>query len=167
MKKIFLLYWLPLFIWLCVIFYMSAQPYEKQDLRPWIHKSIVEEKLERPLSKVQIHYGGREISVQHIGTPAMLEFFIRKSAHLLEYMVLGFLVFRLLAVLSRTKSSIVIFLSLVFCALYAALDEIHQHYTGGRTAMLADVLLDTSGAALGIMTYYLYLHLAKGRGDTV
>lgn len=96
----------------------------------------------------------------------MIEFFIRKSAHLLEYMVLGLLVFRLLAVLSRTKTRVTIFLSLVFCALYAAVDEIHQHFTGGRTAMFADVLLDTSGAVLGIMTYYLYLHLAKGRGDT-
>lgn len=96
----------------------------------------------------------------------MIEFFIRKSAHLLEYMILGLLVFRLLFILSRTNTRIAIFLSLVFCALYAAFDEIHQQFTAGRTTMFADVVLDTSGAALGIMTYYLYIHLAKGRGDT-
>lgn len=161
----FILYCFPLICWLFVIFYMSAQPYEDQDLRPWIHNSSLDEKVEKPLSKIQIHYGGREISVQQMGSAAMLEFFIRKLAHLLEYMVLGILVLRLLAVLCRIQIPFLLLISLVICSLYAALDELHQHYTGGRTPMAVDVLLDTSGAALGIMTYFLYRHLLKGRGD--
>ncbi|MFJ5621667.1 VanZ family protein [Peribacillus loiseleuriae] len=46
----------------------------------------------------------------------------------------------------------------VFC--YACLDEIHQHFTGGRTLLWQDFVIDTIGGLLGIL-FFQWLHALK------
>ena len=66
---------------------------------------------------------------------------LRKGAHLTEYAILGAL---LLRALGRAAPA------LAGGALYAASDELHQHFVQGRHASPLDVLLDTAGVAVGV-----------------
>jgi VanZ family protein len=66
---------------------------------------------------------------------------LRKGAHLTEFAILGALLFR---ALGRDAPA------LVAGVLYAASDEVHQHFVRGRHAAPADVLIDAVGLGLGI-----------------
>lgn len=82
---------------------------------------------------------------------ASLQFLARKSAHFSIYMILGVLSF--LAVISYEKLLFVLRLAIscTVCLLYAASDEIHQLFVPGRSGEVRDVMIDFSGAALGIL----------------
>ncbi len=160
------LYGAPLLIWLLVIFMMSAQPYTKQDLKPWIKQHLSEPVMKEHLGQVEVKYGGRTISVEKNGAAGFVEFVIRKGAHLLVYMLLGMMMYRLLAYVLQGRSTYVpISLALVLCSLYAVSDEWHQRYTVSRTPMVADVLVDVCGAALGIGTAWLFMYGKRGRRE--
>lgn len=73
---------------------------------------------------------------------------VRKLAHMTEYASLGALVCAFALTFKKVKSGLT--LSVLFCALYAASDEIHQLFVPGRSGQLSDVLIDTSGSVLGI-----------------
>jgi len=52
-------------------------------------------------------------------------------------------------------------LALLACAAWAATDEVHQAFTATRTASAWDVLLDTTGAAIGLLVLWA---LSEKRG---
>ena len=79
---------------------------------------------------------------------------VRKTAHLAEYFILGFLLINLVKDYKKLSWKYII-ISLVLCALYACTDEFHQIYVLGRNAKVLDVAIDTFGALLGILLYYL------------
>lgn len=89
---------------------------------------------------------------------------VRKCAHFMEYALLGML-FRIhqdsLKIWGyRTK----LWHGLLFCALYALSDEIHQFFVSGRACRIMDVGIDTSGAAFGILLIELFVfHFLKKR----
>ena len=81
---------------------------------------------------------------------------MRKSAHFVAYLILGFLVSHTMknetaattdSVWKRRGAS------LLLCVAYAISDEFHQLFVPGRGPQLKDVLIDGSGAALGILLY--------------
>jgi VanZ family protein len=69
---------------------------------------------------------------------------LRKGAHVVEFGVLG-------ALLARASGLVVP--AFLLGVAYAASDEIHQRYVGGRNASLVDVAIDAVGVALGIALY--------------
>ncbi|MBD7963202.1 VanZ family protein [Fictibacillus norfolkensis] len=149
MKKT-LLYWLPVFLWMGIIFYASSQPYEKQDLRPTISANIDLSIIETLFSTVKLHYAGDEISIEALGAAHFLEFFIRKAAHFFTYFVLGFLMYRGLNhyfLNNRLTSLISWFLTI----LYAISDEVHQGFTPNRSPHIEDVMIDATGGLVGIL----------------
>lgn len=73
---------------------------------------------------------------------------VRKLAHMTEYASLGAMTCAFVLTFKKVKKGAV--LCAVFCALYAASDEIHQLFVPGRSGQLSDVLIDTAGAVLGI-----------------
>ncbi len=83
---------------------------------------------------------------------------LRKVAHFLEFMLLGgeviFLFF-----LYRRGGARDAALGLGFCAAAAIVDEGIQYFVPGRTAAWQDVLLDTVGAACGMLTIGILLLL--------
>ena len=67
---------------------------------------------------------------------------LRKLAHLLEYAVLGALLFR---ALGREP------LAVALGAAYAVTDEVHQAFVPGREAAPVDWLIDTVGVVAGVI----------------
>jgi VanZ family protein len=65
--------------------------------------------------------------------------------HLIEYAGFGVLVYPLVGSWKKPVLS-----ALFLCALYAASDEIHQHFVPGRVCDLADFIVDLAGSATGI-----------------
>lgn len=79
-----------------------------------------------------------------------IEFFVRKAAHFTEFAGLGLFVAAFTACITEKKKFIFL-ISLAFSVLYASSDEIHQLFVAGRGASVRDVLIDTSGAFVGII----------------
>ena len=141
----FLKYWLPVLIWMTVIFGASADP-NSHDRSRHIFRPI--------LLWFFPHISDQEFEQIHL--------ILRKCCHLTEYAILGLLVFR---ALSHSKTGLPPWswprvggaLLLVF--LYAATDEYHQSFVPGRTALFSDVCIDTGGAAIGLLAWWIYHRL--------
>ncbi|MFC0236534.1 VanZ family protein [Fictibacillus phosphorivorans] len=149
MKKI-LLYWLPVFLWMGIIFYASSQPYEKQDLRPTLSANLDLTIIETMFSSVELNYAGDEISIQALGAAHFLEFFIRKAAHFITYFVLGFLMYRALKH-DLLNNRLMWLIAWFMTILYAISDEIHQGFTPNRSPHIEDVMIDATGGLIGIL----------------
>lgn len=94
----------------------------------------------------------------------LLEGLIRKLAHFLEYMGVGFLSFSIVALwrgVSR-RGVLAVLLQVFFSA---ALDELHQYFVPGRWASFKDVLIDTAGGLAGILVIALCERLLRGRAQ--
>jgi VanZ family protein len=134
-------YWLPVLVWMGIIFSASG------DTASFQHSSRIVEPLLRwlfpQLSDGNVH---------------AIVVFIRKCAHLTEYAVLALLLWRALRRESAPRnapwrwSKAGLVLTLV--ALYAASDEFHQAFVPSREASIWDVLLDTTGAACGLLCHW-------------
>ena len=92
-----------------------------------------------------------------------LHAFVRKSAHFLEYALLGALL--LFTCRSYTRLKRFWFAPPCIAFLVAAFDEYIQNFTPGRGNSFADVLIDTAGAAAGILfaVFCLFVAFLIGR----
>lgn len=91
---------------------------------------------------------------------------IRKCAHFTEYAVLGFLAWRAVhcdEAFSGTSSRKQYWLAILFCAFYASTDEFHQKFVPTRQPAVLDVMLDTCGAAFGLLVIWCIRLLGKAR----
>jgi VanZ family protein len=138
----FLKYWLPVLIWLGAIFVgstdiMSAE-HTSRIIEPflrWLKPDILPETIE------------------------MVQFFVRKAAHLTEYAILAMLMFRALrggtntnmSKNATTKMSILYVSGWIAATLIAAADEYHQSFVPSRGAAWGDVLIDSGGAIFGLL----------------
>lgn len=77
---------------------------------------------------------------------------LRKMAHFLIFLLLGFLMISLLKSMEILSLPAAI-AALSICAVLALLDETHQFFIEGRSAELRDVLIDSAGAMVGIGIY--------------
>ena len=85
-------------------------------------------------------------------------------AHFTIYATLGLSVFSMFKMLiEKIKPVYTVIISTLFCLLYAISDEIHQTFVPGRSGQISDVILDTSGALLGIITAFLIIKLLRRR----
>ena len=82
---------------------------------------------------------------------------IRETAHFVEFIPLGLLIFLLMFTLfaPTDKKTLVYFLTvslvtLGLCALFALGDEYHQKFVEGRSFQKEDILTDTLGSCLGM-----------------
>jgi VanZ family protein len=134
--KSFLKYWLPLLIWLGVIFVGSTSVMSAEHTSRYIVPFLLWLK--------------PGMSPKAIWTILVVA---RKCAHVIEYTVLALLLWRALRSVPvlRTKTLMVFGAVLLGCALFAASDEFHQTFVKSRTASVRDVLLDVGGALLGLL----------------
>jgi len=76
--------------------------------------------------------------------------FVRKAAHFTIYALLGASVFAAVKLfVKKLKKQLII--TACVCAAYAAADEIHQLFTGGREGRITDVLIDSAGFVFGVI----------------
>lgn len=75
---------------------------------------------------------------------------VRKGAHFIEFAILGISVSLLLLTFSD-KKIFTVAVPIAFSAFYAVTDEVHQLFVAGRAGMLTDVLIDSLGAAVGVL----------------
>ena len=107
-------------------------------------------------------------------TPPVVQKFqlpVRKLAHFGIYMLLGFCMLNAFYNSFKIKMWMNILLSLLSCAVYATFDECHQGYSVGRGPSALDVLIDSSGALVGIGLFVIFIHfcikkLNKGESRT-
>lgn len=132
--------WLPVIVWMIVIFSASTQlgtaEHSSRIFRPlmlWLFPDISETSLDTA------HY------------------YFRKIGHLSEYALLAILMWHALkSMASVTRSRGVwgqFLLVILCCALYAGTDELHQLFVASREARVTDVLIDTCGASIGALIF--------------
>lgn len=145
--RIFLKFWLPVLLWMTLIFSGSSDSHSAE------HSSRFVEPL---LHWLFPHLSQAHIEDLHLG--------IRKCAHLTEYAILALLVWR---ALHQSKNNLPPWSwpkvggTLLVVFLYAATDEIHQSFVPTRTAQFSDVVIDTTGAAIGLLALWLFKHFQK------
>lgn len=86
-----------------------------------------------------------------------------KIEHLLAYFGLSVLLGLTLFTQNKSKilkKSYYIF-SILFVALYGAMDEIHQLFVPGRSCDINDWAADISGAIIGSIVIYLFVYISK------
>lgn len=94
------------------------------------------------------------------------ELLIRKSAHFLEYAILGTEIIALIVLgdftISKAKAYILYFISSVTALFVALTDETIQFFSG-RASRVLDVWLDFVGASVAIWVFLLVWHLIKNK----
>ena len=133
--KSFLKYWLPVIVWLAIMFVGST------DLMSAEQTSRIIGPLLRWLKP--------DISAEAI---VRVQFFVRKGAHVTEYALLAALLWRAVryGIDLRMKMSILAAAALLACAALAASDEFHQFFVASRTSSASDVTIDVCGALIGL-----------------
>jgi VanZ family protein len=133
--RTFLKYWLPVFIWLGVIFAGSTDIFSAEHASRYLVPFL--------------RWLDPHISISTIAT---VHFALRKLGHLIEYAVLAALFWR--ALLSgtnlRARMSMLFVGVWVACAIFAVSDEFHQSFVASRSMSPLDVMIDISGAAVGL-----------------
>ncbi|WP_010532106.1 VanZ family protein [Lentibacillus jeotgali] len=160
MKKY--IYWLLPILWMGAIFYSSAQPYEEQDMKPFMERAFDLSFLVPYLDWISFTYHQSEVSVAALGVEGLVEFFIRKGAHLGVFFILMCLFFTAVAKTIGLKLLGALTLSFLLTAAYATIDEFHQSFTTNRTPYLGDVLLDGVGAlSAAILLFFFQRYRTK------
>jgi len=138
----FLKYWLPVMVWMTLIFAGSG------DSKSGNHSS----RLIGPL----VRFFAPNIAPE---TLDIIILSVRKTAHLTEYAVLALLVWR--ARCQNQPADLPAWRwpdarwTLLICVLYAATDEWHQAFVPNRESAVHDVFIDTIGAAGGLVLVWI------------
>jgi VanZ family protein len=88
--------------------------------------------------------------------PTLSYYLERKSAHVIEYVVLVILAVRFFfAIFPRETFLRILFLATSFSITYGVSDELHQFFVPYRGARMSDALIDSGGVLLVVIIYYL------------
>ena len=136
--RVFVKYWLPVLVWMSLIFTASGDPQSFQ------HST-------RLLAPI-LHWLIPHLSDEHLN---LIVVAARKCAHLAEFAVLALLFWRALRQPVKNDPRPWRWpearLALLEVMLYAASDEFHQLFVPTRDARVLDVLIDTCGGMLGLL----------------
>ena len=142
MKKI--ISFIVLILWMIVIFsFSSADANKSTGTSDKVITTMIE--IKDKITNNETPNNEKEIIVKNSS------FYIRKIAHITEYLILGFLTFNLLKQYSVTNIYYAIGLSI----LYSCTDEFHQLFISGRSGSIRDILIDSIGILIGTYLYKL------------
>ena len=142
MKKI--ISFIALILWMIVIFSFSSVDANKSTgTSDKVITTMIE--IKDKITNNETPNNEKEIIVKNSS------FYIRKIAHITEYLILGFLMFNLLKQYSVTNIYYAIGLSI----LYSCTDEFHQLFISGRSGSIRDILIDSIGILIGTYLYKL------------
>lgn len=143
---------LLLIAWLSLIFYLSNQPAA-------VSSEVSDFWSDRIAKILSILFFWTDTTGLTVFLTEHVEY-IRKSAHVFEFLVLGVLSSMNSVEYFRKRTYL---LSLAFCIFYALSDEVHQLFIQGRAGKAGDVLIDSIGAFIGI---FLYHRIMKNEKET-
>ena len=130
------LLWASVVMWMGVIFCLSAQASDES---------------------AQLS-GGLLAKISELFGAIISEHMLRKLAHMLEYSLLGALCVTAFRASSADYSPVLAFL---LCVFYSVTDETHQLFVPGRSGSVYDMLVDSSGALIGIAVTCFTVYLFK------
>lgn len=146
-------------MWMIIIFFYSSQPaIDSKEISSKYAIFVCEHLLP--------FYDDLSINEQ-ITCLQKTDHIIRKIAHFAEYAILGFFVVGIF-ISKETKGkklARVIIISWLITALYATSDEFHQLFVPGRSGQVSDVIIDSSGALVGILLCYMVIKFFVRRGN--
>lgn len=143
-------YWLPVVLMIGLIYYFSTDVLSGENTR-----SVIEEVL---------GWLGIAISEQ---TARILNFGVRKAAHVIEYAILAGLLFRAFRADSITRWQFRWALySFLSCAALSLADEFHQTLTEDRVGSIKDSLLDSAGALFMLVMIRAFYRRKEARPQT-
>ncbi|MDP3900291.1 MAG: VanZ family protein [bacterium] len=90
----------------------------------------------------------------------LIEYFSDKSAHLLFFGILSYLIILFLTEF-KIKYYKIAYLTILFCFFYGITDEWHQGFTLGRGVSFYDLLFDVIGAMVVVYIFKLYYQNQK------
>jgi VanZ family protein len=138
----FFRYWLPVLVWMAIIFSASADsksgPTSSRLIAPFVRFFVP------------------DISPENLDE---IVFVVRKAAHVTEYAVLSWLLARALtkpATPTGAWTRKAALAAWLVASLYSTTDELHQSFVPNREARWADIIIDSTGAALGIVGFFWY-----------
>lgn len=137
-----------LIVWMTVIFLFSHQP------------AVASSEIS---GGVSLGLVGRLDALLHLGLPEetlesmaqMIDYPVRKAAHMTEYAILGLLAFAFFRSMELWRERYYYRAAWLFALCYAATDEFHQLFVAGRSGRISDVCIDGAGAALGLLFLFL------------
>jgi VanZ family protein len=134
--KSFFKYWLPVLAWLVVTFIGSTNVMSVEQTSRFIVPFLLWLKPGMTQQNIWV-----------------IIVFMRHCAHVGEYAVLAFLMWRALrwGISASMRMPTLYGVILLGCTLFAASDEFHQTFVKSRTPSVRDVLLDVTGASLGLL----------------
>lgn len=96
------------------------------------------------------------------------QLFVRKAAHFSIYCLLAFLLSGFYTSFEKLNRARVYVVAFITTFAFSCSDEIHQYFIPGRSCQISDVLLDSSGAVVGIIMFILLtLLINKIRGGNL
>ena len=140
--------------WMAFIFIMSAQSAVQSSE---ISGGIVSKLISVFIKDFNSLSAEKQLEITNIVTVV-----VRKSAHFLEYFVLGILSFLSARYNTKHKYITKMLYALIICVLYAASDEIHQYFVPGRACRITDICIDALGSAVAIL---LVVGIARPKKD--
>ena len=146
MKK-YIAYVLWLF-WLFIIFYLSNQP---GNISGGESSHLIYNTLHFIYTCLNLDTSHLNEIILIIHNP------LRECMHSLEYLILGVLTINLLIQTQVKENKMII--TILFCFIYAATDEIHQLFISGRTFEYFDIFMDMVGTLIGtLITKLIWKH---------
>ncbi|AJD32604.1 VanZ family protein [Clostridium sporogenes] len=138
-----LIYFIPSFIWMVIIFIFSNQQAESSNKNNFFIADVLRK--------------GNVTLFKHIDYN-FLNFLIRKAAHITEYFILFMLLYfafkKTFYKNPKIKASII-------TILYACTDEFHQLFISGREGKIRDVFIDSIGVFIGVLLIYIFKFIKK------
>lgn len=134
-------------LWMAFIFSRSLKAADESNEESGRIVSITSEAMEK-------------ITSMPVVQTATMSHKIRKTAHFMEYALLGFISCAAFALWLGKKYHSTL-CSLVFSFITACTDELLQTFTEGRSGSLRDVLIDIAGALTGILIITLLFIIIK------
>ena len=142
-KKI--LIWLPAIVMAMIIFGFSKQDGEESSGLSYKAADIILTVCDKA-GIIECNEHNRESMIEAVQFP------IRKAAHMTEYAILAFLLYK-----TFIHKQNPLIKSFIFTALYACSDEFHQLFISGRAGQIRDVCIDSTGALIMLLIIYFIL----------
>jgi len=143
------------FLVMGLLFVSSSMTYAEQSQVSNIQEFLHNRPFENLLSQINFYYGNSQVSIEHLDYYKFVEFFLRKGAHFFSYFFLA--IFWYMGLKNKFRGYYLLFaiLSILAAAGFGGLDEAHQMFTPDRTPLFQDVLVNASGAFVGVFLAFV------------